>query len=344
MALVLPALFGAAVLAVAARWGLGLSPDSAVYVGAARSIISGRGFSLLADSGNFAPIIYYPPLYPLLLALPGSGGLDPVSVAKWLNILLFGANIFLAGTITFALTASLGATVITASLVATAFPMVMVHSMAWSEPLFIFFELWGIIFLLSYLRKPGYRSLVAAAGVIGLSVLSRYAGVAFVASAAVGILVLDSGLWKRRVVHAGAFLAVSLFPISLWLLRNWWAAGSATHRQFSFHPLGVDRVTDVINTIISWFTAFPHVSSWFQMLTVGLTVFGGLAFWLWGRRQAAGDESISPNRTKIITSLLALIVASYLLLLVVSISFLDAQIPVDTRILSPAYVAFGAPG
>ena len=333
------AAFGGVVLALSTRWGLGLSPDSAVYIGAARSLLQGDGFSLPTDSGEFAPIAHYPPLYPVSLALFGFGGLDPVAAAKWLNVLLFCGNIFLAGVIAFVSTASSGFSVITSSLVATAYPMVLIHSMAWSEPLFVFLELLGILFLLFFLWQTNYWSLAAASAAIGLSILSRYAGLALVASGAAGILLLGARRWKSNVFDAGIFLCISLLPFGLWLLRNRWVAGSATNRQIGFHSVGFDRLGDAIRTLVSWFSAFSYASTRVQLLTVCVTALGGLAFLLSSRRETLHDETVKARRPKEVSYLMALIVANYLLLLVVSISLLDAQIPVDTRILSPGYVA-----
>ena len=50
------ALAGACGLFIATRWGIGLYPDSIVYVGAARSIVEGAGFRFINDVGEFAPV------------------------------------------------------------------------------------------------------------------------------------------------------------------------------------------------------------------------------------------------------------------------------------------------
>lgn len=52
---------GLAVLAfctmlIATRWGIGLGPDSLVYIGVARSLLNGNGVTYLNDSGEFSPV------------------------------------------------------------------------------------------------------------------------------------------------------------------------------------------------------------------------------------------------------------------------------------------------
>ncbi|HXF77113.1 MAG TPA: hypothetical protein VNN13_13520 [Methylomirabilota bacterium] len=79
---------GAAAVIAATPWGIGLSPDSAAYIGGARSLIEGMGFSLPTDSGTFAPIIHFPPLYSLLLGAAAIAGADPLSAARWFAALL----------------------------------------------------------------------------------------------------------------------------------------------------------------------------------------------------------------------------------------------------------------
>ena len=331
---------GGVVLAVSTPWGLGLSPDSAVYVGAARSLIEGEGFSLPTDSGALAPIAHYPPLYPVLLAGPGFVGLSPIAVARWLNVLLFSFNVFLAGTLTFSSTASLRLAAITSVLVATAFPMVLVHSMAWSEPLFMFFELCGMLLLLAYLWQADSRRLSGAAVITGLTILSRYAGLALVMSGALAILLIGRSRWKKRIVDATFFLAISLLPMGLWVIRNYWVAGSATHRKIGFHPAGFDRLGDFVSTLVSWFSGFGSASIRIQILTVCFVLLGGSLLLCEARFLAPQDVDVKAPRGLDALQLMALIIGNYLLLLYLSISVLDAQIPLDSRILSPLYVPF----
>jgi len=162
------AALGGVGLVAATPWGLGLSPDSVVYIGAARSLAQGNGLSLPTDAAAMAPLVHYPPLYPALLALASFSGLDVIAAAKWLNVFLFCANIFLAGVIGYRVSGLLPFAILTAGLVATAFPMALAHSMVWSEPLFIVCQSAALLFLLSYLRECVRWNLLAAAVATGL--------------------------------------------------------------------------------------------------------------------------------------------------------------------------------
>src|SRR6267143_4110417 len=83
---------------LATRFGAGISPDSTVYLDAARSLLRGAGLSVMSGrSSELIPLTHYPPLYPALLALIGKSGMPLESAARVLNAVLFGANAALAG-------------------------------------------------------------------------------------------------------------------------------------------------------------------------------------------------------------------------------------------------------
>ena len=69
IAVILIAVAGIVVALLAMRHGVGLSPDSVTYIGAARNLADGRGFTL-ASGGEAAdaPITWYPPMYSATLA------------------------------------------------------------------------------------------------------------------------------------------------------------------------------------------------------------------------------------------------------------------------------------
>ena len=332
------AALGGVVLVAATPWGLGLSPDSVVYIGAARSLAQGNGLSLPTDSAAMAPLVHYPPLYPALLAMTRLSGLDVIAAAKWLNVFLFCANIFLAGIIGYRASGILPLAILTAGLVATAFPMALVHSMVWSEPLYMVCQSAALLFLLSYLRECAFRSLMAAAVATGLSVLGRYAGVSLVISGAAAILWLGAERWKKKCFDVGSFLAVSLLPIGLWAARNQWVAGSATDRNIGFHPAGLGELTAAVDTIGAWFSAFWTSSADIQLYSVCVVVIGGLAIGFSGPKLGVRHAPANAAGLKMVSSLMALVAVTYLALVFLTISLFDAQTPVDSRLLAPCYV------
>ena len=63
-------------------FGSGLSPDSVYYISIARNIAAGNGFVTFMG----APMIEWPPLYPLILAIPGIlFKIDPLISAPYIG-------------------------------------------------------------------------------------------------------------------------------------------------------------------------------------------------------------------------------------------------------------------
>jgi hypothetical protein len=95
--LLLLAAMGAICVFYATAWGVGVSPDSTLYLEAARNLLRGHGLTITTLDNLTRPLTHYPPLYPYLLYAGGRLGIDPMDGARWLSALLFGANIFLVG-------------------------------------------------------------------------------------------------------------------------------------------------------------------------------------------------------------------------------------------------------
>ena len=130
----LPAVAGAVAMLVVTRRGAYLSPDALSYVGTARELVDGNGYR--APPGS-PPLGNFPPLYPLVLAAVGYLGLDPLTVARFLNPLLLGATVLVAGLLLHRLTGSLPLAVAGQLLLVSGVDLLAYHSSALSEPLFL---------------------------------------------------------------------------------------------------------------------------------------------------------------------------------------------------------------
>ena len=155
--------------------GLGLSDDSIGYIAGARSILSGQGYreAWLASNG---PVTHFPPGFSSLLALIGISGLDPLRSARFLNALLFGANVFLLGIIGWRMTKSQIAGVVLALLFAVNASLFNAHAVAMSEPLYIFFSLAAFLAFSKYFNTEKNIWLIITAILTAFAYLTRYAG------------------------------------------------------------------------------------------------------------------------------------------------------------------------
>lgn len=321
---------GVALLARATQLSIGLAPDSATYIGAARSLLAGEGYALPSiAAGVWVPVVHFPPLYSALIAvLCGFGG-DPFAVVRALHLVLFAANVALAGGLLIAaVPGSRWLPGVAAAAIALAPGMLWIHAVALSEPLFILIAFSSLGLLAVHLETRQLSALVAAAALAGLACLTRYVGVSLLGVGLLLLLLRDLP-WRRRVGEAAAFVAISASPMAAWMLRNVLVSGTVTDRSVVFHPLGSDQLRAAFQTLGSWLQFETHA---------GIAAAAGIAFGF-GAWQCARDRRLEISKSPALTRVLLVFVGAYLGLLVVSISFLDAGTPLNSRILSPVFVA-----
>lgn len=324
------ALVGMGVLWLAMRWGVGLYSDSIVYLGTARVILEGDGVSFLNDAGIIAPVVQYPPLYPATMAVFGWFGLDPLDGARWFSVMCYGANALLVAYITYNVTSSSVASLLASLLALSAFPMVYIHSQALTEPMFIFMIFFGFCFLALYLRDSRPVMFYACVLSVGLSCLARYVGIAFILTGGMAILCLSNSSWQKRLTDAVKFSFLSSLPLAFWVLRNFILARNPVNRTFSFHPPSLQDFLPATETIAHWFIPITIVEifPWLAPVTtmVAFIVLG----WLF--REA---ECLRSERSR----LLLYCVFGYASFLLVSWTFNDQPLELDTRTFALPYVA-----
>ena len=83
---------------------------------------------------------------------------------------------------------------------------IYIHTIALSEPLYVFFSLLSLGMLASHIRRPSWRLLVGAALLCGAGVLTRYAGWAMVPAGAVCLVLLPRRPISARLRDATVFV------------------------------------------------------------------------------------------------------------------------------------------
>lgn len=315
----------ASVMAVAAAsivtwavsgYGIGVSPDSAHYIGAARSLVSGHGLRF-----NGRPFSHWPPLYPLLLAGFSFGRYDPLQTARALAAAFAALNMALVAWIAFRQSReSVGAGICAGLLFLLSPEMLHVQTMAWSEPPFLCLTLLALLLFSEWIGrsnapKASLAPLALAGLVLGLALVTRYVGVALLPPFLLCIAIRRSLPWRHRLTETVTLFATAGAPIFAWIVYCRVVAHSASDRPLAFHP--------------------PH-SPPFALLAILLASGAALAGRLVRRPPQSGEEGAD---TLPIWLLAALI--SYSGFVIASITFLDALTPVDVRMLSPAFVFAG---
>lgn len=331
------ALIGIALSLYCTKWGIGLSADSVTYITGARNLLNNLGVSEISGTGEVKPITVFPPLFPMVLALIGLFGIDPLIGARILNALLFGANIILVGFIIRKCTRSFWAPLIGSSLILTNGNLLGIHSMAWTEPLFLFLGLLGLILMAKYIDDQKPIFLIVSAIIISLAFLDRYAGGTLAVTGIVGILFLTKKTPIKKFTDSLIFTILGCFPIGLWILRNLYLSGNATTKKLGFYPLSSFHIKYALDTTLSWLLPlrFPMmIKTIFLLGVVGYLCALGIRY---AKKKTA--QKLIPSESTKILSVLTIFILLYLGLLAIAIVFIDAKILPTYRILSPAYIS-----
>jgi dolichyl-phosphate-mannose--protein O-mannosyl transferase len=176
--------------------GPGLSSDSSIYIQGARSIQQGHGFGSFLGYEVVRPITGFPPFFSFLLAITNWGNSDLIETGRWLNAILFGANVFLTGFLIQRCTQSILASSIGALLFLSSENLINIHSWVMSEGLFIYLMLFLVLMLLLFIEKYNRFYLIASGIALTLLILTRYVGLGFIAAAGFVILISNRGNWK----------------------------------------------------------------------------------------------------------------------------------------------------
>ncbi|MEI2692511.1 MAG: glycosyltransferase family 39 protein [Anaerolineae bacterium] len=285
------------------------------------------------------PLTRYPPLYPVLLAAGGPLGLDPLATARWASALLFAANILFVGLALAALLPrSRWLPLAGALLAASGLPLLTMHSMAWSEPLFLLLSFLCLFVLAAHLDQERPAALLLAGLLGGLAFLTRYAAIPFLAAGVLGLLFMGRPSASRRLASAALFAGLALLPMALWTVRNLAVADTAAARVLAWHPAGRAHLWQALYTVAGWLHVPDRAPNWLR-LGLLLAVAGmalAAAVLMWRTRPA--------RQVPAFVKLLALLIPLYSAFLAASISLLDASTPLDDRILTPLYVAIHLPG
>jgi 4-amino-4-deoxy-L-arabinose transferase-like glycosyltransferase len=330
--------------------GLGLSDDSIAYIAGARSLLAGHGY-LEAWLVSDKPITHFPPGFSSVLAFIGLFGLDPLRGSRLFNSLLFGLSTTLFGILGWRMTKSLAAGLVLAALFVLNGSLLQVYTTAMSEPLFIFLSLLALwMFDLYFERDTHWLWLIACGVFVGAVYLTRYAGLALVATFLVALFILHD-TWRKRLVSAGIFLAGVVPWILGWTLRNLIVAGNASNRELVWHPLTSGNFEITLYTISQFLVP---VEDWRRQLFkapalfIFLTALVLLAVLLWLAAKGWGYLRHSPSPMvgkkesgtgEVISFTTGLYIFGYIASIIASMLLFDASTKFKLRILAPVFAS-----
>jgi len=311
-------------LYLATVWGVGLTTDSVTYANGAKSILQLGSFENLGS--------HYPPLYILLVSGLASLKGDVLGAMKLVQIGFIVLNFILFNLIIYDCSKkNLSVTLIGTMVFITSMPIFFIHSMAWSEAAFSFFALVGLYFVAKYVTQlsDSVGWLVLSAVAVGMAFLTRYVGLALVITFLLWLVVFGKKNISKLILDLILFVGISCFSMALWVGYNLMGRGNGTDRNIVFHPITKAKLIYGIEVIKHWYflDAFPGI-----VLAIFLIILAGLFFYLLKRENKAYETSTGMLQVG------AMFIIIYIAFLLFSISFFDAQTPLDDRILYPVYL------
>ena len=220
-----------------------------------------------------------------------------------------------------------------------------------SEPLFIFLCLLALWMFDLYFERHNHWSWLALCGIfVGMAYLTRYAGIALVATFIVALLILRDS-WRTRLTSVGIFLAAVLPWILGWTIRNSLVAENATNRALAWHPVTADNIrmgvrvfADFLIPVEAWRREMIKQPGIIEGMII--IVLGAVLVWILAKawkyfsepQQESMEDRIDSGSREIIPFTTGLFLFSYLASIVAAMTMFDAATKFKLRILSPAFV------
>jgi hypothetical protein len=328
-------LLAGAGLAIAAimmiPYGPGISTDAVNYLATSENLALGRGF--LSYDGEL--YLLWPPLHPLLLAIPRAlFNIDPKASAWAISLFSFPVIIFLTGVILHKalpdrkIWGYLGA-------VTVLFSTTML-SLAINLGTDLPFVILTLSFFIAFQWFSERRDALSLAAMIVLALLAsieRYLGATLVAAGFFGILVLYRRNLKAGLPLAFLFAGISLLPLLLWIGRNYALTGTL----FGVRNPGAWKlflnISDAASKISHWFLPYVVTTNPLFLLLSGL----GLGI-LIGRKSGIGLKWAAGQAQKPIVLIVILYTGIYLFISMFLVETKDHVQIYDDRYYAPIFV------
>jgi hypothetical protein len=328
---VLVAVYAVAVVMWSTKNGIGISPDSTVYIEAAHNFLAGNGFF-----ASHVLLTHFPPGYPFILAIFSLLGTDKMFLYRLLQGLFYAANGILFGLLVYKSTKqNLLATAIGFLLFYSSRYILRIHEYAWSEPAFLLFTLISISFIASHIAVPRIWCLIVGSLFMGFAVVTRYAGAALFAPVLLGILWLEDQPIKQRVKEAVIALVIGSFPMVIWIVRNLLLLKEATDRGLAIHLPGWPLIQGLFITMANYFVPLV-IPIWLSVLIDAVLVIAVVLGMIYLIKNAILKKPLSTAKTLFLLSFL--FVLFYILVVILVNSFLDVSTTFDYRIAIPVFI------
>jgi hypothetical protein len=249
--------------------GIGLEPDSIVYLSTARSAALGGGFFEFEG----IPLTDFPLGYPAFLGIIlFITQIDILQSAPIINMLLFFVLIYLSGCIINEFTRKNHWIKVPFLILIVFSPILLnAYTTLMSETLFLVMILVFFVVLKRYGREKTINTLILVAVIAGLSCVVRYAGITLIGAAGLMILFDRKLKVKEKIGHVLLFGAISVLFLAANLLRNFLIIDTLTGpRESSITSLfeNIKNYTLVLSDFFKY-TYLPYE----LVLLIGIALF-----------------------------------------------------------------------
>lgn len=199
-------------------WGPWAFSDSAAYISAARNLVAGQGLSVSTAQGGFEPLTLHQPLYPLIMSFFLLFDIHPFTTSLVIDITSFSLSVLIFGSGIYHFSHSKLLAIYCSLLFVFSPNLITNYDGAMSEPLYLFFTLSTFFCVLLYIENQKRMLLLLAAILAGLSILTRFIGVANVLFGAIVIFFFLPDPPKISLRKSISFSVFAFLPTVFWIL------------------------------------------------------------------------------------------------------------------------------
>jgi len=310
------------------RNGVGISPDSIIYMSTARNLNAGNGFYTFSQT----PLVNFPVFYPLFLSLFNYiTHTDVLQFAPVLNSFLFASVIFLSGYIIEKfVTVSKWYKWLVLSMLVCSPSLLEVYSMLWSETVFILCTLLFFAAIKNYFNHHSIKAVIVTALIAAVACITRYAGITLIATGGLLMLIDIKTDWKKKITHILIFGFTGISFALFNLLRNIVKTNTlAGNRQLGITPFS-KNLEYFGSVLCDWFSVLRE--HYLLAVLIGSIVL--LTFIL-----LFISQSISADYFNSFEKILTAFFIVYTVFILLSSTFSRYE-TINNRLLSPAFIPF----
>lgn len=338
------------------RAGPVISPDSIVYLSAARSLV--RTGTLKAPSmleweipADTIPYAGFPPGYPALIAVPLALEVPPIKSAR----IVQAVSAFITVSVAVLLAATFGSPaigILAAAMILLTPAFVTSHMAVLSEPAFFAAFLLTLLAMVCFPGRP-----ILAGMASGAALALRFAGVGATLAGVVWT-VCRPGTWSERLRRASIASAPSAIVLAAWAVRTRIVSGRAHGGESDFigdpFPMllagGLGRSSwkgfgftlwDGVDAVFDWLIPLVgvYLTDWRYravILAFVLVTIAGMFFQVYHRHnEPARGRLVSEEQRSQFWIACGVMAGSYLLVILLARIFADPWLTFEARILSP---------